>query len=182
MAVQHLIAQGHERIVHFAGPPYSMHSGQRVEGVRRAFSETHLAFSDAFVVETGAHLEDGYEAGRAYFKEVALEERPTAVTCYNDLVAIGLLRALNELGLRVPEDISLIGHDDLDILEYLPQPLSSVRMPKFEMGRRAAEMLVRQTEVNRALAPEKLYLDAELILRASVVALNKESIKFRGGR
>lgn len=167
-AVKHLIELGHEHIVHFAGPPYSMHSAERIEGVRRAFSESHLIFGDAFIVEAGAHLKDGYQAGLAYFEGLAAEDRPTAVTCYNDLVALGLLRALGELSIQVPEDISIIGHDDLEMLRYLPLSLSSVRMPKFEMGRRSAEILIRQMEANRALSPEKVYLDAELAIRDSV--------------
>ena len=171
-AVQHLIEHGHERIVHFVGPPYSMHSEQRVEGVRRAFSESRRAFSDALLVNAGAHLEDGYKAGRAYFEAVAPEERPTAVTCYNDLVAMGLLRALHELGLRVPEDVFVIGHDDIEMLKYLSLPLSSVRMPKFEMGRRAAEILIRQTESEKQLAPEKIYLGTELVIRSPVASLD----------
>ena len=170
MAARHLIERGHERIAHFAGPAYSMHSEERLEGVRRAFSETRLAFSKDLVVEAGAHLASGYEAGLAYFEAASEEERPTAVTCYNDLVALGLLRALGELGLRVPEDVSVIGHDDMELLAYLPLALSSVRMPKFEMGRRAAEMLARQMEAQKQLAPEKVYLEAELISRASVAA------------
>lgn len=172
MATGHLIEQGHERIVHFAGPPYSMHSEQRTEGVRRAFSESRLAFSNDLVVKAGARLEDGYRAGRAYFEAVPEAERPTAATCYNDLVAIGLMRALGELEIGVPEGVSVIGFDDIEMLEYLPRPLSSVRMPTFEMGRRAAEMLVRQTEAHEVLAPEKLYLEAELVLRASVASPN----------
>lgn len=172
MATGHLIEQGHERIVHFAGPPYSMHSEQRTEGVRRAFSESRLAFSNDLVVKAGARLEDGYRAGRAYFEAVPEAERPTAATCYNDLVAIGLMRALGELEIGVPEGVSVIGFDDIEMLEYLLRPLSSVRMPTFEMGRRAAEMLVRQTEAHEVLAPEKLYLEAELVLRASVASPN----------
>ena len=170
MAAGHLIERGHERIAHFAGPAYSMHSQERLEGVRRAFSETRLAFSADLVVEAGAHLEGGYETGRAYFEGLSEQERPTAVTCYNDLVALGLLRALSELGLRVPEDVSVIGHDDLKLLEYLPLGLTSVRMPKFEMGRRAAKMLARQMEAQKQLDPEKVYLDAELVHRSSVAS------------
>jgi LacI family transcriptional regulator len=166
-AVEHLIGQGHARIVHFAGPAYSMHSQERIDGVRRACSASHIIFGDDDVVPAGAHAEDGYRAGTEFFRDLARSERPTAVTCYNDLVAIGLCRALSELGIRVPDDVSVIGFDDIQLLEYLPLRLTSVRMPKFEMGQRAAQMLIRHIESRETLPPQKVYLDAELVVRDS---------------
>lgn len=165
-AVRYLIEQGHSRIIHLAGPSYSLHSQERADGVRRAFSESRLVFDAGMIVRAGDSLADGYRAGLEYFR-TAGEDRPTAVTCYNDLVAIGLGRALRELGLGVPEDVSVIGFDDLNLLEYLPVPLTTVRMPKFEMGRRAAEMLIDQIEAGEPLPPEKVFLEAELIVRGS---------------
>lgn len=166
-AVEHLIEGGHTRIVHFAGPEYSMHSRERVEGVYRAFSRSPQVFAEDAIVPAGAHLEDGYRAGLAYFRGRPAEERATGVTCYNDLVAMGVMRALAELGLRVPDDVSVIGFDDLQVVDYLAVPLTSVRVPKHEMGRRAAEILVRHVEAHEVLPPTKEYLAGELVLRAS---------------
>ena len=166
-AVVHLIEQGHVRIAHFAGPAYSMHTQERLDGVRRACSASHLIFGDADVVEAGAHLEDGYRAGLAYFRDRPAAERPTGVSCYNDLIAIGLCRALAELGLRVPHDVSVVGFDDLPLAEYLPVPLTTVAMPKRRMGAMAAEMLIRHVEAAESLPPRKVLLDAELVVRAS---------------
>src|SRR5919112_4229546 len=140
-AVEYLIGLGHSRIVHFAGPRYSMHSQERVDGVRRACSASRLRFTDHDVVPAGAHLADGYQAGLAYFRERPAADRPTAVTCYNDLVAVGVCRALRELGLGVPEDVSVIGFDDIPLVEYLAVPLTTVRVPKFRMAEIATEML-----------------------------------------
>jgi LacI family transcriptional regulator len=166
-AVEHLIEGGHTRIVHFAGPEYSMHSRERVEGVYRAFSRSPGVFADEAIVPAGAHLEDGYRAGLAHFRGRPAAERPTGVTCYNDLVALGVLRALAELGIRVPADVSVIGFDDLEIVDYLAVPLTSVHVPKHEMGRRATEILIRHIEAREALPPVKEYLAGELVLRAS---------------
>jgi DNA-binding LacI/PurR family transcriptional regulator len=168
-AVRHLIGLGHSRIVHFAGPAYSQHSQERAAGVRRAFSESHLVFHESMIVAAGDAAEDGYRAGLEYFGQRG-EELATAVTCYNDLVAIGLLRALRELEIGVPEEVSVIGFDDLSLLDYFPVPLTTVHVPKYEMGKRAAEMLMRQIESPRDFQVEKVFLDAELVLRASTAA------------
>ena len=170
-AVEHLLELGHQRIIHFAGPEHSIHSEERIEGIRHAFSRSPLSFPDTAIVPAGAHLEDGYRAGIAYFRECAPEERPTAATCYNDLVALGLLRALTELGLGVPQDVSVVGFDDLELLEYLPVPLTTVHVPKYEMGRRAVEMLVRHIENREQLPAAREYLTGQLIVRSSTRAM-----------
>jgi LacI family transcriptional regulator len=173
-AVSYLIEQGHSRIVHFAGPPYSQHSQERSEGVRRAFSESHLVFDDSMLVCAGASLEEGYHAGLEFFRGRRSADRPTAATCYNDLVAIGLMRALRELGIDVPQDVSVVGFDDLKILEYLPLPLTTVHVPKYEMGRRAAEMVIRQIEAKGDFPAERVFLDARLVIRQSTRSLRSE--------
>lgn len=170
LAVAHLIAQGHTRIAHFAGPAYSMHSMQRVDGVHRACSASRLIFTGDDVVVAGAHLEDGYRCGLEFFRARSAATRPTAVTCYNDLVALGLCRALSELGLRVPEDVSVVGFDDINLLPYLPLPLTTVRIPKTEMGRLATQMLIRQVESKEVARPKKVFLDAQLIVRGSTAS------------
>ncbi|HEY8485184.1 MAG TPA: LacI family DNA-binding transcriptional regulator [Longimicrobiales bacterium] len=172
-AVKYLIEQGHSRIVHFAGPRYSEHSQERAEGVRRAFSESHLVFDESMIVHAGDSPEDGYRTGLEYFRGKG-KERPTAVTCYNDLVALGLLRALRELGIRVPEEVSVIGFDDLRILAYFPLALTTVHVPKYEMGKRAAEMLIRQIESSKELPVEKVLLEAKLMIRDSTRPLGPE--------
>jgi LacI family transcriptional regulator len=175
-AVEHLFALGHTRVVHFAGPPYSAHTEERIDGVHRAFSGSHLAFRDDVIVNAGAHLEDGYRAGLACFRDRPPADRPTGVTCYNDLVAVGLLGALRELGLRVPQDVSVVGFDDIPLCRYLPEPLTSVCMPKFQMGETAAQLLVRHIESRQAVAPQKVFLDSELVLRASTAPPRSASV------
>jgi LacI family transcriptional regulator len=171
-AVEFLIRQGHTRIVHFAGPKYSMHSEERLDGVRHACSSSHLIFTDNDAIEAGAHLADGYRAALTCFRQRTGAARPTAVTCYNDLVAIGACRALHELGLRVPDDVSVIGYDDIPLLEYLPVPLTTVRMPKAAMGEVAAQMLIRHIESRTVIPPQKVLLEAELVMRQSTRALD----------
>lgn len=165
-ATRHLIEQGHERVVHFAGPEYSHHTQERIDGVRRAFAETPLAFGDDMVVPTGAHFENGYEAALEHFERTT-PEHATAVTCFNDLVALGVMKAVEELGLGVPEDVSVVGYDGLSLLRDLSIPLTTVEIPKYEMGRVATEILIRHIESTVALRPEKVYLKAEFTDRGT---------------
>lgn len=168
LAATHLIACGHSRLIHLAGPRYSMHTEERINGMRRACSASHIVFTDAQIVYAGAHLEDGYQAGLAYFRDRDPSERATGVTCYNDLVAIGLYRALAELGLRVPDDVSVIGFDDIPLAEYLPVPLSTIRTAKATMGAVAMRMLLDHVESPDVLPPQRATFDVELVVRASV--------------
>lgn len=166
-AVEHLIGLGHTRIVHFAGPSYSMHTHERVNGVRRACSASHLMFGDDDILPAGAHLESGYQAALAYFAAPSSSPRPTAATCYNDLVAIGVMRALRELGLRVPDDVSIVGFDDIPLGQYIDVPLTTVHVPTGRMGRIAADMLITHVESKTAVPVQRAYLDAQLVVRAS---------------
>ena len=166
-AADHLIGLGHERLVHFTGPPSSTQAGERAAGVQSACAAAGLRFTADDVIPAGAHLDDGYQAARSYFAAHSAEHRPTAVTCFNDLIAIGVCRALAEIGLRVPEDVSVIGYDDIPLLAYLPVPLTTVRVPTVEMGRVAAELLLRHVEEGASAATERVTLDAELVVRRS---------------
>lgn len=170
-AVAYLLQEGHSRIAHFAGPRFSMHSQERMEGVRRAFSESHLVFTPQVIVPAGSTVEDGYRAGVELFRGRPRESLPTAITCYNDLVALGLHRALTELDIAVPDDVSIIGYGDLPLLEYLPVPLSTVHVPKFEMGEIAAQMLIRYIEAGQEVQPERVHLETELVIRQTTRSL-----------
>ena len=167
-AVGYLIDIGHEKIVHIAGPPYTQHTRDRVRGVERAFSHSHLIFSkEDNIVSAGALMEDGYAAGLRIFRERPDEKKPTAISCFNDLVAMGVLRALAELGLRVPEDVSVVGFDDIPAAAFLSVPLTTIRVDQREMGRKATELLVNQLESEGDVGKKRVELEATLVVRAS---------------
>jgi LacI family transcriptional regulator len=166
-AVEYLFTLGHRRVAHFAGPDYSLHSEERANGVRRAYSSTHLVLAPEDIIAAGAHFEDGYRCGRALFESRSRSEWPTAITCYNDLVAMGLVKAIIDLGMKVPDDVSVIGFDDIKFCETFLVPLTTVHVPKFEMGDRAARMLIDHIESREAVTPQRHYLDATLVFRAS---------------
>ncbi len=163
---RYLVEIGHRRIAHFAGPRVSMHAGERLDGIRRALAESGLVLRAEDLVHAGAALEDGYRAGIERFAGRG-PERPTAVTCFNDLIAVGLLRALHELGLRVPEDVSVTGFDDINVARYLTVPLTTMRMPRNEMGRQSAELLIRRMRQPITVPPERITLETDLVVRAS---------------
>jgi DNA-binding LacI/PurR family transcriptional regulator len=168
LATDHLIELGHERVVHFAGPDYTEHhSRDRVEGVRRAFSESALTFGPDRVVPAGGTSREGYEAGLRVFADAPPGARPTGVMCFNDLVAIGLLRALRELGISVPGDVSVVGYDDIEAAEYAAVPLTTVDVPKRELGRRAAALLLDRIGDGRDRPAQRVALPASLVVRES---------------
>lgn len=164
-AVEHLIRLGHRRIAYYAGPGYSMHNQERLSGFQQAMMKHGLPVLEGFVSEAGVYIEDGFRAARRQFSGPG--EKPTAVFCFNDLVAIGVMNALSGLGFRVPEDASVIGFDDIEFCESVKVSLSSVRVPAFEMGRAAAELLLKQIENRGENARETVELEAILVLRDS---------------
>lgn len=174
-AATFLLEQGHKRLVHFAGPSYTLHSRERIQGFRRAFSDSQLRFQPESIVPAGAHMDDGYQAALAYFQAISDEKRPTAVTCFNDLVAMGVMRALTECGLRIPEDVSIIGCDDIPAAAYLQIPLTTVRAPTRALGKRAAELLIEQIEQAEPSTPHRVLLDASLVVRGSTTSLSSDA-------
>jgi LacI family transcriptional regulator len=166
-AVEYLLDLGHRRVAHFAGPDYSLHSEERANGVRRAYSSTNLVLAPEDIITAGAHFDDGYRCGRALFESRPRGEWPTAITCYNDLVAMGLVKAIIDLGLRCPEDVSVVGFDDIKFSDTFLVPLTTVHVPKYDMGSMAAQMLIQHIESREAVAPRRVYLDAALVLGAS---------------
>ena len=166
-AVKYLMDCGHSRIVHFAGPPTSSHTQERIEGFRRAFSESTLAFNEEMIVSIGSRHEESYGNTLSYFRKKARKEFPTAIVCFNDQQALAILTALKELNIRVPDDISIIGNDDISYARIYPVPLTTIRAPQREIGERAAELLIRNIESSKLLPVERVVLETELIARES---------------
>jgi len=164
-AVSHLIELGHTRIACFSGPAYSAHSGERLAGYRKAHLEHNLQVREADIVTVGSYAADSRRAAKVFFADS--ENRPTAVFCYNDLVAIGLINGLEELGIRVPEEVSVMGFDNLDAGEYFKIPLTTVHVPAYKMGFAAAELLIRRMGSQEPVDYEKIFFPTKLIIRKS---------------
>jgi len=166
-AVMYLMNKGHRHIVHFSGPAFTAHAVDRVQGFREAFAETELAFSESQIISAGASLEEGYRTGKAFFSEQSdPASRPTAVTCFNDLLAVGLMRALVELNIRIPEDVAVVGFDGDPMTEYLHTPLTTVMTDAAAMGKIAVERLVHQIH-HEGEDISSIRVPARLIVRSS---------------
>ena len=172
-AVKYLINSGHSKIVHFAGPTKSSHTYERIEGFRHAFSETTSVFNKDMIVYVGSHHEESYTKTLEYFKDKKREDYPTAIVCFNDQQALGVITALKDLKIRVPDDISIVGNDDIYYAKIYPVPLTTIRAPQEEIGRKAAEILIRNIESSTLLPTEKVVLDTELVIRESTKVLNE---------
>lgn len=171
-AVKYLIESGHSKIVHFAGPPQSSHTQERIEGFRHAFSESPLIFHKDMIVSVGSVYEESFGKTIHYFEGRKREDYPTAIVCFNDQQALGVMMALRELNIRVPEDISIIGNDDIYYARIYPVPLTTIKAPQHEIGRKAAEILIRNIESHKLLPVEKVVLDTEFVIRESSKVLN----------
>jgi LacI family transcriptional regulator len=171
-AVTYLIDSGHTKIVHFSGPPSSSHTQERIEGFRHAFSESPLVFNKEMIVSVGSHYEDSYNNTLAYFKNRSQDNYPTAIVCFNDQQALAVMHALKDLKLRVPDDISIIGNDDIFYARIYPVPLTTIRAPHREIGMKAAEILIKNIESPTTLPLEQVVLKTEFIIRESTKVLN----------
>ncbi len=171
-AVKYLMDSGHRKIIHFAGPLQSSHTHERIEGFRHAFSESTLIFRDDMIVFVGSRYEESYNKAIEYFKNKNREDYPTAIVCFNDQQALAVMTVLKELKIRVPDDISIIGNDDIYYAKIYPVPLTTIRAPQHEIGRRAAEILIRNIESSTVLQTEQVVLETEFVIRESTKVLN----------
>jgi LacI family transcriptional regulator len=163
-ATAHLTALGHRRIAFINGEPWMDASVDRLRGYRQALATADIAYDES-LVRNGDWLPlAGYQHTLVLLKR---HERPSAIFCGNDWMAIGALEAASELGLRVPEDISIMGYDDQELARYTHPPLSTLVLPNYEMGQRAAEALLDIAIHGKALRPMTFKIDGPLVPRGS---------------
>lgn len=161
-ATSHLAELGHRRIGHIAGPHGVPSTTRRLDGYRSALRQSGLSASRELIQSGDFGMQSGVFAMSALMR---VPNPPTAVLCANDEMAFGAARALRALGLRVPEDVSIVGFDDQDMAAYYNPPLTTVDIPRREIGREAAARLLDLLE-GRAVAPE-IKLPTRLVVRES---------------
>ncbi|GAB5471606.1 MAG: ribose operon transcriptional repressor RbsR [Rhodospirillales bacterium] len=165
LAADYLLGRGFRKLAAIAGPAAHPRAEQRLQGFVQALREAGQDEAALFIVRSDMTLADGAAAMRRLLHQA--ERRPDAVFCMNDLSAIGALHAAREAGLAVPDDISLIGYDDIEMAAYCAPPLTTVRQPTLDIGRTAADRLIGLVEGAES-GSAVVALPPELIERQSV--------------
>lgn len=156
-----LLSRGHRKILYLAGPRKVSNSFDRRRGMASSLEAHGLSLNPTLTLETTGKIEDGYSRMNEALNR-GLEF--TAVACFNDLAAMGVLKSLSENGLQVPGDVEVVGFDNLYMSQFMQPALSTVDVPKFRLGQVAMEILVSHIE-NPALPYEKKELPTRLVLR-----------------
>jgi LacI family transcriptional regulator len=165
-ATEHLAGLGHRRIAAISGPGDYLCSRARVDGYRSALERAGLPFDPALVLYGDFHHEGGFARASELLD---LPDRPTAIFAGSDQQAFGVYQAARQHGLRIPEDLSVVGFDELPVTRWASPPLTTIRQPLAEMGRTAAEMLGDLIN-GRDLRASRIELSTELIVRESTTA------------
>jgi LacI family transcriptional regulator len=165
-ATQHLIHLGHVRIATVTGPLHLTNATDRRTGFRRALREANILIPSEYEQESSFNRAGGYSAA---LKLLKMEPRPTAIFAQNDLMAMGVMLAIRELGLQCPRDVSVFGFDGLEVMELMDPPLSSVLQPGYQLGAMGVQLLVERID-DPAREFVHHVLPTNLLLRASAAA------------
>lgn len=162
-ASQHLIELGHRRVAMITGPMKEDCSQDRCSGYEQALKDNSINTDPDFVITGDWSATSGYQAFKELFR---LPSPPTAIFAQNDRMAIGVLRAAREMGIAVPDELSVIGVDDMPLSSYFDPPLTTMRQDPISIGREAARLLIDTVE-KRLSTPKHVLLQAQLVQRQS---------------
>ncbi|SET71186.1 transcriptional regulator, LacI family [Natronincola peptidivorans] len=143
-ATKYLIQLGHKNIAHLCGDMEQLTAISRIEGYKKALLDAGVSIKNNLIVKGDYTEESGYKA----VKKLLLKEKLTAIFIANDSMSIGAMRAIEELGLKIPEDISVVGFDDIEVSRHLQPSLTTVRVPLFQMAFMAANNLIKANDEN----------------------------------
>lgn len=164
LATRHLLALGHRRIAVVGGPPDMMCSRARLSGFRAAMEEARAPVCEELIVAGDFEHASGVALGRALLDR---PDRPTAIFACNDMMALGVYEAARLVGLSVPDDLSVVGYDDIPVAEWVGPPLTTIRQPLDEMGRQAAQIAL---DLDESEPTPRVDLAIDLIVRSSTAA------------
>ena len=166
LGAEHLFSLGHKRIGFVNGPLERESWSERRRGVLDAVNSMGLAWDDA-VLEITIATPSAREGDSIVDRMLAANPRPTALFCANDLVALGVLRSFSAAGVRVPDDCAIVGFDDIEVAALLSPPLTSIRLPAYEVGRRAAEVLLDEIKRPGNAPAQNVLFQPKLVVRES---------------
>ncbi|ENN2712511.1 substrate-binding domain-containing protein [Vibrio cholerae] len=164
MAAKHLIECGHKEIGCITGPLIRHQAQMRYEGYKRALAEAGIAINPDWIVESDFECEGGYQAFEKLYERGKL---PSALFVCNDMMAMGVIQAANQRGLRIPDDLSLIGYDDVHIAKFMTPALTTIHQPKYRLGKAAVDTLLYRLE-NPDTTAQVVQLEPTLVVRNSV--------------
>ncbi|WP_159651317.1 substrate-binding domain-containing protein [Vibrio atypicus] len=167
MAAKHLIEAGHTAIGCITGPLVKHQAQMRYEGYKRALNEAHLDFNSNWIIESDFECEGGYQAFMRMFEKGQL---PSALFVCNDMMAMGVINAANEKGVKIPDDLSIIGYDDIHISKFMTPALTTIHQPKYRLGKAAVEALLRKLDGSET-EPQVVQLEPALVERKTVKAV-----------
>ena len=171
LATEHLLKLGHRKIAIVLGPQENLSSRERFHGYKKAMDDACAKVLPDLILEGNFKMGSGYKAVKNL---LARGEKPDAIFCVNDVMALGAMKAIQEEGFRIPEDIAVIGFDDIELAAISRPSLSSVAQPKYETGKIAAELLFQQ--IKGPLSEGKYYsIEPNLAIRESTLKV-KETI------
>ncbi|HCA79220.1 MAG TPA: LacI family transcriptional regulator [Bacteroidetes bacterium] len=171
----HLIGHGYDPIAHLSGPQRVSIGLARLRGFKQAMAEGGMVVRDDLIVEAGFHESDGYTAMKKLLDRPR-EAWPRAVVAVNDPAAFGAIKAILERGLRIPQDIALVGFSDDIRAALMPAPLTTIRQPAYEIGKQAALKLISVIE-GKSLVVEDIVVKAEEVIRESCGCVKKNEPK-----
>jgi len=161
---KHLIDHGYKKLAHLSGPSKVSIGLKRLEGFKEALKEANLEINEELIIESGFQESGGYKAMNKLLK-LPKNKRPRAVVAVNDPAAFGAMRAIRDAGLNIPDDIAIVGFTDDIRAELLPCPLTTIRQPAYEVGKKAAKKLIDCIDGDDTV--ENIVVDTELIIRKS---------------
>ena len=172
-SAQHLLSLNHTRIAYLAGGGSITPSQARQRGIEKALLEANLLLRPEWCPVSFPNVEGGFQAMSSL---LAQPEKPTAVIAYNDIMALGALHAIRKHGLRVPDDISLIGCDGIAMAAHSNPPLTTINQPKYRMGLLAMRMLRQIIEGNYVPNSGYTLMESPLIVRESTALLPRKEL------
>ncbi|EJL6472564.1 substrate-binding domain-containing protein [Vibrio cholerae] len=164
MAAKHLIECGHKEIGCITGPLIRHQAQMRYEGYKRALAEAGIAMNPDWIVESDFECEGGHQAFEKLYQRGKL---PSALFVSNDMMAMGVIQAASQRGLRIPDDLSLIGYDDVHIAKFMTPALTTIHQPKYRLGKAAVDTLLYRLE-NPDTTAQVVQLEPTLVVRNSV--------------
>ncbi len=164
LATKHLIESGHKEIGCITGPLNRHQALMRYEGYKKALKEHHIAINPDWIVESDFECDGGAKSLEVLMSRGAL---PTSLFVCNDMMAMGAINVAHEKGIHVPNDLSIIGYDDIHIAKFMSPSLTTIHQPKYRLGKAAVETLLAKIE-KTSLAADIVQLEPSLVVRGSV--------------